>query len=104
MRVARGEGARRVRCPGTIGQLDAKHTLFERLVVDGRLSEELLFRAIGQQRKIVEQARKQTRSVKAARSQQIPVPAPAPPEAAGGESPGVDYSKPAEPYKVEIWE
>lgn len=69
-----------------------------------RLSEELLFRAIGQQRKIVEQARKQTRSVKAGRSQQIPVPAPAPPQAAGGKSPGVDYSKPAEPYKVEIWE
>ena len=69
-----------------------------------RLSEELLFRAIGQQRKIVEQARKQTRSVKAGRSQQIPVLAPAPPQAAGAASPGVDYSKPAEPYKVEIWE
>jgi len=69
-----------------------------------RLSEELLFRAIGQQRKIVEQARKQTRSVKAGRSQEIPVPAPAAPQAVGAESPGVDYSKPVEPYRVEIWE
>jgi putative transposase len=74
-----------------------------------RLSEELVFKAIGQQRQIVERAQQQTRRVKAGRMPQ-PLQAPAtpptpastlrPPEVAAAE---VDYSKPADPFEVEIW-
>lgn len=74
-----------------------------------RLSEELVFKAIGAQREIVKRARQQTRRVRSGKAPDpadvtsapsnfavpaAPIPAPAP---------EVDYSKPAPPFEAEIW-
>ena len=64
-----------------------------------RLSEALVFQAIGKQRQIVEGARRQTRRTRAGKP---PSEALAPPEARP--PPDLDYSKPAEPFDVEMWE
>jgi putative transposase len=62
-----------------------------------RLSEELVFRAIGQQRRIVEDAKRRTRQARAGRPSVAPV-------VPGDRTPSpVDYSKDVEAYPVEIW-
>lgn len=66
-----------------------------------RVSEELIFGAIGQQRQIVARARQQTRRVKAGKpSASTWTP---PPEARTEADGLVDYSKPVEPFNAEIW-
>lgn len=65
-----------------------------------RLSEALVFQAIGKQRQIVESARRQTRRMRAGKP---PTEALAPPQPTPA-SPDLDYSKPAEPFRVEMWE
>lgn len=75
-----------------------------------RLSEELVFRAIGQQREIVEKARQTTLRV---RREGVPTVQAPPPDAfrpaTSGTRPttpgtGPDYDSPAEPYTAEVWE
>ncbi|MCW5232329.1 Mu transposase C-terminal domain-containing protein [Verminephrobacter eiseniae] len=65
-----------------------------------RLSEELVFKAIGQQRQIVKRAKQQVRRVKGGKPPEMPWTSPE----RGTEPDGVvDYSKPVEPFAVEIW-
>lgn len=77
---------------------------------DSRLSEELVFGAIGQQRKIVDKARRDALRVRrggAAPSKASSTPRPQGPEALGARPPSPDhspdYDKPASPYPAEVW-
>ena len=70
-----------------------------------RISEALLFMAIERQRQIVDRARRETKRAPSAAGPRIIVeqrppasPAPTPPL---GDA--VDYSKPVDPFPVEIW-
>jgi len=64
-----------------------------------RLSEALVFKAIGQQRQIVARARQAARRARAGKAVEV-----GPPAAVGAPSATpVDYSKPVEPVNVEIW-
>ena len=60
-----------------------------------QVSEALVFKTIGQQRRVVEDARREKRKVKDARHS-VPTAAP-------DAAPGPDYSKPVQPFSVEIW-
>jgi hypothetical protein len=64
------------------------------------MSEELIFRAIGKQREVVSQARRQRARVQRGDEQHRPPPSPGLPAAPGV----VDYDQPVQPYAVEIWE
>jgi putative transposase len=78
-----------------------------------RISEALLFQAIGQQRQVVERARRDTKRVKAGRPASnaagIDFSKPARPKLAPAAKPSepsdaaVDYDKPVEAFNVEIW-
>jgi putative transposase len=68
-----------------------------------RVSEEHVFRAIGSQRQIVEQAERSAR--RARRNSKAPPAAPSTELQTrdSGQPTEVDYSKPVTPYAVEIW-
>ena len=74
-----------------------------------RLSEHLLFRAIEQQRRIVERARRETRHARAkgtpprTHSPEPPLGRGWPDANAATEAAAVDYSKSVEPFPVEMW-
>lgn len=63
-----------------------------------QLSEALVFKAIGQQRRVVEDARREKRKAKPKSARYSSAPATTPSTAS---SP--DYSRPVEPFSVEIW-
>lgn len=74
-----------------------------------KLSEPLLFKAIEQQRRIVEHARRETTRVRAkvktprAHKPESPAPSSWPAADPAGKAAGVDYSTSVEPFPVEIW-
>jgi putative transposase len=75
---------------------------------DKRVSESLVFQAIGQQREIVREARRKTAGVRRGldaeavsdRAMRHPIDAHRP---ATGQPAAVDYDKPVEPFNAEIW-
>ena len=78
-----------------------------------RISEALLFQAIGLQRQVVERARRETKRVKAGKQPTIaagvqglhsaPSPTPAIANHTVASDAAVDYDKPVEAFNVEIW-
>ena len=78
-----------------------------------RISEALLFQAIGLQRQVVERARRETKRIKAGKQPMItagarglhraPSPNPAIPKHTVAPGVAVDYDKPVEAFNVEIW-
>ncbi|MBT2324320.1 transposase [Variovorax paradoxus] len=71
----------------------------------GSVSEAMIFRTIEQQRQLVASAKSETRATRHASPREVKVlPAGSwPAERAAMTEAPVDYSKPAEPYDVEIW-
>jgi putative transposase len=72
---------------------------------DKRVSESLIFQAIGQQREIVRQARLKTARVRRGLDAEVPADSQrsARHHATEGQAPAVDYNKPVEPFNAEIW-
>ena len=67
-----------------------------------RISEALLFRALEQQREIVERARREAKRARSGAGPQITAERPPPPQPVAPAG-AVDYSKPVDPFPVEIW-
>ena len=72
---------------------------------DKRVSESLIFQAIGQQREIVRQARLKTARVRRGLDAQSPADNPRSPrhQETVGQAPDVNYDTPVEPFNAEIW-
>ena len=78
-----------------------------------RISEVLLFQAIGQQRQVVERARRDTKRVRvgkplvsadgAGAARRASLPGPANQKQPAVQDAAVDYDKPVEAFNVEIW-